>query len=87
MTSLSPAPSAKNFMEVLREAEKVEQSTNVGSLVFRRKPAIKVVVAHAVDLIHHHDIVLESGNCVLLHGAKEVQVDPPAVAGAGAGVP
>ncbi|CAM9238478.1 unnamed protein product [Ectocarpus fasciculatus] len=52
-----------SFMEVFREAQQVERSTSAGSPIFRQKAAIKVVVvAHVVDLIHHHGVILGSGD-------------------------
>ncbi|CAN0358497.1 unnamed protein product, partial [Ectocarpus sp. 6 AP-2014] len=70
-------------MDVLRDAEKTEKSTGVGSPTFRRLSAVTQVVEHVVDLVHHHGVLLVSGEHVLLHGAKEVQPEPlPAAGGA-----
>ncbi|CAN0552442.1 unnamed protein product, partial [Ectocarpus sp. 8 AP-2014] len=46
VTTLSPVPGGKNFMDVLRDAEKTEKSTGVGSPTFRRLSAVKQVVEH-----------------------------------------
>ncbi|CAN0393148.1 unnamed protein product [Ectocarpus fasciculatus] len=72
-------------MDVLRDAEKTEKSTGVGSPTFRRLSAVKQVVEHVVDLVHHHGVLLVSGEHVLLHGAKDVQPEPPSAGAAAAG--
>ncbi|CAN0324523.1 unnamed protein product, partial [Ectocarpus sp. 4 AP-2014] len=72
-------------MDVLRDAEKTEKSTGVGSPTFRRLSAVKQVVEHVVDLVHHHGVLLVSGEHVLLHGAEEVQPEPPSAGAAAAG--
>ena len=39
-----------------------------------------MVVAHVVDLLRYHGVLLVSENCVLLHGAVEEEADPTALA-------
>ncbi|CAN0357174.1 unnamed protein product [Ectocarpus fasciculatus] len=72
-------------MDVLRDAEKTEKSTGVGSPTFHRLSAVKQVVEHVVDLVHHHGVLLVSGEHVLLHGAKEVHPEPPSEGASAAG--
>ena len=37
-----------------------------------------MVVAHVVDLLRYHGVLLVSDNCVFLHGAVEEEADPTA---------
>ena len=58
--------------------EKAQNTRGVGSASFRRNEAKAMVVAHVVDLLRYHGVLLVSENCVLLHGAVEVEADPTA---------
>ena len=77
-------PGIPSYMSVLGEAEKVEK-TNVGSQAFRVQSAKKVLVEHALTVVHYHGLLLESQGCVLMHGANELQRTEPQP-GAGSGL-
>ena len=78
LMKFEPIPGSENFLKVCEEAEEKAHSTRgVGSASFRRNEA-KAMVAHVVDLLRYHGVLLVSENCVLLHGAVEVEADPTA---------
>eukprot|EP00904_Undaria_pinnatifida_P005886 jgi/Undpi1/2427/HiC_scaffold_13.g05808.m1 len=72
-------PGSEKKLTVCEEAEeKARSARGVGSASFCRNKAKAMVVAHVVDLLRHHGVLLVSENRVLLHGAVEEEADPTA---------
>ena len=72
LTKFAPILGSEFFLTVCEKAEeKTHSARGVGSASFRRNEAKAMVVAHVVDLLRYHGVLLVSENCVLLHGAVE----------------
>eukprot|EP00904_Undaria_pinnatifida_P011845 jgi/Undpi1/7791/HiC_scaffold_23.g10264.m1 len=79
LTKFAPIPGSECVLTVCERAEeKAHSARGVGSASFRRNEAKAMVVAHVVDLLRCHGVLLVSENCVLSHGAVEEKADPTA---------
>lgn len=72
VTRLALVPDSTDWMDVLCNAERRQNSQGTASVAFPAKAAKVVLMEHIVEHLLHHEILLASYRYVLFHEAAEL---------------